>query len=83
MNKTQTEGYPLIGTAYWKAREYHLTGLTDYDLSDNVQLFTGLSFAMKRPLGTDDAAEDKSFKMMVKEKESKYDLYLYLYKYIF
>ncbi len=63
--KRQTEGYPLIGTAYWKAREYHLTGLTDYDLGDNVQLFTGLSFAMKRPLGTDDAAEDKSFKMMV------------------
>jgi len=63
--KRQTEGYPLIGTAYWKAREYHLTGLTDYNLGDNVQLFTGLSFAMKRPLGTDDAAEDKSFKMMV------------------
>ncbi len=63
--KRQTEGYPLIGTAYWKSREYHLTGLTDYNLGDNVQLFTGLSFAMKRPLGTDDAAEDKSFKMMV------------------
>ena len=61
----QTEGYPLIGTAFWKGREYHLTGLTDYDLGNNVQLFSGLSFAMKRPLGTDDAAEDKSFKMMV------------------
>jgi len=63
--KRQTEGYPLIGTAYWKAREYHLTAETDYDLGENVKLFTGLSFAMKRPLGTDDAAEDKSFKMMV------------------
>lgn len=61
----QTEGYPLIGTAYWKGREYHLTGLTDYNLGENIQLETGLSFAMKRPLGTDDAAEDKSFKMMV------------------
>ena len=63
--KRETEGYPLIGTAYWKGREYHLTGMTDYNLGDNVALFTGLSFAMKRPLTTDDAAEDKSFKMMV------------------
>ena len=63
--KRQTEGYPLIGTAYWKGREYHLTAESDYNLGENIELFTGLSFAMKRPLGTDDAAEDKSFKMMV------------------
>ena len=63
--KRQTEGYPLIGTAFWKGREYHITSETEYNLSENIQLDLGLSFAMKRPLGTDDAAEDKSFKMMV------------------
>jgi hypothetical protein len=63
--KRQSEGYPLIGTAFWKGREYHLTAESDYNLGENIFLFSGLSFAMKRPLGTDDAAEDKSFKMMV------------------
>ncbi len=63
--KRQTEGYPLIGTAFWKGREYHLTAESDFNLGKNILLFSGLSFAMKRPLGTDDAAEDKSFKMMV------------------
>jgi hypothetical protein len=63
--KRQTEGYPLIGTAFWKGREYHLTAESDFNLGENIVLFSGLSFAMKRPFGTDDAAEDKSFKMMV------------------
>ena len=63
--KRQTEGYPLIGTAFWKGREYHITSDTKYSLGENIRVDLGLSFAMKRPLGTDDAAEDKSFKMMV------------------
>ena len=63
--KRQTEGFPLIGTAFWKGREYHITSKTQYELGENIQADLGLSFAMKRPLGTDDAAEDKSFKMMV------------------
>ena len=63
--KRYTEGYPLIGTAFWKGREYHITSKTQYELGENIQADLGLSFAMKRPLGTDDAAEDKSFKMMV------------------
>ena len=63
--KRHTEGYPLIGTAFWKGREYHITSKTQYELGENIQADLGLSFAMKRPLGTDDAAEDKSFKMMV------------------
>jgi hypothetical protein len=63
--KRQTEGYPLIGTAFWKGREYHITSKTKYSLGENIRMDLGLSFAMKRPLGTDDVAEDKSFKMMV------------------
>ncbi len=62
--KRQTEGYPLIGTAFWKGREYHLTSRTKVKLGP-IGLTGNLSFAMKRPFGTDDAAEDKSFKMMV------------------
>ncbi len=63
--KRQSEGYPLIGTAFWKGREAHLLSETVIPLGENGKLIGGLSFAMKRPLGTDDAAEDKSFKMMV------------------
>ena len=63
--KRQSEGYPLIGTAFWKGREAHLHSETAIPLGENGKLIGGLSFAMKRPLGTDDAAEDKSFKMMV------------------
>ncbi len=62
--KRATEGYPLIGTAFWKGREYHLTSKTKVNLGP-IGLTGNLSFAMKRPFGTDDAAEDKSFKMMV------------------
>ena len=60
--KRKTEGYPLIGTAFWKGREYHITSETKTNIGP-LKLTGGLSFAMKRPLGTDDAAEDKSFKM--------------------
>ncbi|MBC8184075.1 hypothetical protein H8E88_23535 [candidate division KSB1 bacterium] len=61
----RTEGYPLIGTANWKGREYHITSETKYPLGEHVDLIGGVSFAMKRPLGSDDAAEDKSFKILV------------------
>ena len=58
--KRVTEGYPLIGTAYWKGREYHL----DYEQKfKNFKI--GSTIALKRPLGYDDAAEDKSFRMLV------------------
>ncbi len=63
--KRASEGYPLIGTAFWKGREAHLNSETEMKLGEKGKLIGGLSFAMKRPLGTDDAAEDKSFKMMV------------------
>lgn len=61
----QTEGYPLIGTAFYKGREYHLTSITEIDVNESLGMVVGLSGAMKRPLGSDDAAEDKSFKMLV------------------
>ncbi|MEN8193840.1 MAG: hypothetical protein ABFS12_13545 [Bacteroidota bacterium] len=60
-----TEGYPLVGTAFWKGREYHLTAKSEFPISENFSLNGGLSAAMKRPLGTDDLAEDKSFKTIV------------------
>jgi len=62
--KRRSEGMPLIGTAFWKGREYHITSKTDTKLGP-IGLTGELSFAMKRPFGTDDAAEDKSFKMLV------------------
>ena len=58
--KRITEGYPLIGTAYWKGREYHV----DYERSLSNFKF-GSTIALKRPLGYDDAVEDKSFRMLV------------------
>ena len=63
--KRYTEGYPLIGTAFWKGREYHISSKTKWALTDNIKLVGGFSFAMKRPIDSDDAAEDKSFKMIV------------------
>ena len=58
--KRVTEGYPLIGTAYWKGREYHI------DWQQSFKMFTlGSTVSLKRPLGYDDAAEDKSFRMLV------------------
>ena len=66
----ETESYPLIGTAFWKGREYHL------DVSREMmagKLGIGASFALKRPLEYDDAAEDKSFKMLVYDDYEKLD----------
>lgn len=63
--KRFTEGYPLIGTAFWKGREMHITSKSKFALAEDIVLTGGASFAMKRPFGTDDAAEDKSFKMLV------------------
>ena len=68
--KREIEGYPLIGTAYWKGREYH----ADIEQSlDNIGVKLGSSIALKRPLGYDDAAEDKSFKMLVYDDGEKTD----------
>jgi len=58
--KRKTEGYPLIGTAYWKGRQYHL----DYEKSFSSSAL-GVSIALKRLMGYDAAAEDKSFFMSV------------------
>ena len=61
--KRYTEGYPLIGTAYWKGRELHLTSISKFNMG-GLKLNLGFSTAMKRAFATDDLAEDKSFKMM-------------------
>lgn len=63
--KRRTGAYPLIGTAFWKGREYHLTSNTAVPIAENLNMNFGLSGAMKRALGTDDVAQDKSFKMIV------------------
>ena len=66
--KRETEGYPLIGTAYWKGRQYHI------DISRKQSIFEyGASLALKRPLGYDDAVEDKSFRMLVYDDNEKVD----------
>ena len=50
----------MIGTAYWKGREYQV------DWQQTFDMFTlGSTISLKRPLGYDDAAEDKSFRMLV------------------
>ena len=66
--KRNTEGYPLIGTAYWKGRQYHL----DYEKRFSSFSF-GTSIALKRLIGYDAAAEDKSFEMMVYDDTKKID----------
>ena len=66
--KRGTEGYPLIGTAYWKGRQYHIDMEKKYG-----NLRVGASFALKRPLEYDDAAEDKSFRMLVYDDGEKVD----------
>ncbi|MFL3004883.1 MAG: hypothetical protein ACJZ1R_01830 [Candidatus Neomarinimicrobiota bacterium] len=66
--KRKTEGYPLIGTAYWKGRQYHL----DYQKEFSSFSF-GTSIALKRLIGYDAAAEDKSFEMMVYDDTEKID----------
>jgi len=66
--KRKTEGYPLIGTAYWKGRQYHLDYQRNFSSSS-----IGLSVALKRLIGYDAAAEDKSFEMMVYDDTKKID----------
>ena len=66
--KRKTEGYPLIGTAYWKGRQYPL----DYEKRFSSSSF-GASIALKRLIGYDAAAEDKSFEMMVYDDTKKID----------
>ena len=66
--KRKTEGYPLIGTAYWKGRQYHL----DYQKEFSSFSF-GASIALKRLIGYDAAAEDNSFEMMVYDDTEKID----------
>ncbi len=66
--KRKTEGYPLIGTAYWKGRQYHL----DYQ-KEFTSFSFGASIALKRLIGYDAAAEDKSFEMMVYDDAEKID----------
>ena len=66
--KRKTEGYPLIGTAYWKGRQYHL----DYEKRFSSSSF-GASIALKRLIGYDAAAEDKSFEMLVYDDTKKID----------
>ena len=66
--KRKTEGYPLIGTAYWKGRQYHI------DVSRKFAIFDyGASIALNTPLGYDDALEDKSFRMLVYDDTEKTD----------
>ena len=66
--KRDTEGYPLIGTAFWKGRQYHL------DMEKTLkQASFGGSISLKRPIGYDDAAEDRSFRMMVYDDAEKLD----------
>ena len=66
--KRKTEGYPLIGTAYWKGRQYHLDYQRNFSSSS-----IGISVALKRLIGYDAAAEDKSFEMMVYDDTKKID----------
>jgi len=66
--KKDTEGYPLIGTAYWKGRQFHL------DVEREISLFkVGYSIALKRIMDYDYAAEDKSFRMLVYDNTEKID----------
>ena len=58
----------MIGTAYWKGRQYHL----DYQKEFSSFSF-GASIALKRLIGYDAAAEDKSFEMMVYDDTEKID----------
>ena len=68
--KRKTEGYPLLGTAFWRGREYHAD--FEYFLK-NFNLKLATSIALKRPLGYDNIAEDKSFKILVYDDYSKTD----------
>lgn len=67
----RTEIYPLIGSAYWRTREYHIVSETNVSVH-NFEISWNLSLAQQRPLGTREAAKDQSFKMLVYgESEAK------------
>ena len=58
----EVEGYPLIGTAIWKGRQYHI----DYEKQLSIMdMKLGGSVALKRPLAFDAPAEDDSYLMLV------------------
>ena len=58
----EVEGYPLIGTAFWKGRQYHI----DYEKQLTIMdMKLGGSVALKRPLAFDAPAEDDSYPMLV------------------
>ena len=58
----EVEGYPLIGTAFWKGRQYHI----DYEKQLSIMdMKLGGSVALKRPLAFDAPAEDDSYLMLV------------------
>ncbi len=61
----KTESYPLIGTAFWKGRENHVAFFKNMDFGEQFKTEIGLSVGPKRQFGSDDVAEDKSFKMLV------------------
>ncbi len=46
----RTERYPLIGTAYWREPELHLTYEARLDIARRTSLEAGLTLAMMRPL---------------------------------
>ncbi len=61
--KRWTEFYSLLGTMFWKGREYH--AWSEFKLSAGpVNIIAGATGAQKRPLSLDDVAEDDSFKLL-------------------
>lgn len=54
------EAYPLIGTAFWRGRQYHI------DYEKQLSFFKiGSSLSLKRPLSFKAPLEDNSFPMLV------------------
>ena len=50
----EVEGYPLIGTAFWKGRQYHI----DYEKQLSIMnMKLGGSIALKRPIAFDSGVE--------------------------
>jgi hypothetical protein len=60
----RTEAYPLIGTAFWKAREYHANVEMRFD-GGELTAIVGTSVSQKRPLSIEEPGEDRSFSMLV------------------
>lgn len=62
----RTEAYPLIGTAFWKGREYHANTELRFD-GGELSAILGTSLSQKRPLAVEEPGEDRSFSMLVLE----------------